>query len=78
MARTKAIPADNVLASAGPSAEAPAVAQAAAEKPAQPTLIDQPLTFADVMRINRQLREAGLVPEDPSLPPKKRAKLKRF
>ena len=43
-----------------------------------PVAIEQPLTFAEVMRINRQLREAGLVPADPVLPPKKRVKLKRF
>jgi hypothetical protein len=45
---------------------------------AAPTIIGEPLTFADVMRINRELREKGLVPADPVLPPKKRAKLKRF
>jgi hypothetical protein len=37
-----------------------------------------PLTFADVMRINKELRAAGLLHPDPELPPKKRVKLKRF
>ena len=36
------------------------------------------LTFADVMRINKELRAAGLLHPDPELPPKKRVKLKRF
>ena len=78
MARTKTLPADDVLASADTVDGETTAAEAIAEQPAKPALIEQPLTFADVMRINRQLREAGLVPADPVLPPKKRVKLKRF
>lgn len=36
------------------------------------------LTFADVMRIHRELRAKGLTPPEPVLEKKKRAKLKRF
>lgn len=36
------------------------------------------LSFAEVMKINRELKAKGLVPADPVLPPKKRAKTKAF
>lgn len=36
------------------------------------------LSFAEVMKINRELKAQGLVPADPELPPRKRAKTKAF
>lgn len=36
------------------------------------------LSFAEVMRINRELRANGMLPPDLQLPPKKRQKQKRF